>query len=247
MRDESDFPVESPDAGGDASTLTVARETRSHPATKQNGRAKKHSGSPDDPAHSANYRSDIIQETPLNIFLLPVTERIQLHDPETEPDPDSLIMREFAVALLGITNIDLSEHVAADLVSPVTRLAFPLPHAEIEYIELFKAEHIYILRRNIDPLATFDIITIDEVAKILDRSIKTIRRWSESGKILPVKTVPFGNRGNTLFFDKDDILKYLEKLEAAPEHRGRPRSHPPEVLSIQAAQRHLSRATRGFS
>ena len=51
------------------------------------------------------------------------------------------------------------------------------------------------------------LVTTAEAAAALDRSVKTVTRWVESGRLTPVKRLP-GKRG-AMFFDAADIEALL--------------------------------------
>lgn len=177
-------------------------------------------------------------------FIQPPIEQpnIRLYDQELEPNPESLIKRQYAVALLGITDNALSEYIESRYIVRDSREAILDKDGSIEYVDLFRAEHVYLLRRNINPSKARGLLSISEVSQILDLSQRMIRNLVDLGRILPAKTVPFGNTKRTLFFDAGDITQYAEFRKSHPTRRGRPRELPPEPIpSVQEAKRRLAR------
>lgn len=53
-----------------------------------------------------------------------------------------------------------------------------------------------------------DLLSISEAAKILGVSIMTLRRWDESGRLLPIRKQPGGYR----YYKKEDIKFFLSDL-----------------------------------
>ena len=56
-------------------------------------------------------------------------------------------------------------------------------------------------------------IKIGEAAKLLGISIQTLRRWEETGYLLPAKK----SKGNTRYYDLDQLLG-KEKIETVTVH-----------------------------
>lgn len=60
---------------------------------------------------------------------------------------------------------------------------------------------------------TLDLIPTVEVAGILGRDVRTISRWTKSGRLTPATKLP-GKRGAYLF-DRHEIIRVREEIERA--------------------------------
>src|SRR5579872_2763140 len=83
-----------------------------------------------------------------------------------------------------------------------------------------------------------DLYTIQEVASILGVSPKTLRRWEETGKIKPIRTV-----GNQRRYRLDDVKKLERRINLQKARLEARRELAAETVSTNAASETVSNSS----